>query len=285
MLNSLENAPFGVHAPARRLARVIGWTRAMPDNWLGRRIAFTLRRWGMRGVHPPVDVEAMGARFRLYPFDNVCERRILFTPQYFDAAERALLHDRLMQAGPGAVFMDVGANAGGYALAVAMTVPGTTVLAIEPLPEIFERLIGNIRQNIGSGVKAIACAVSDRDGEATLFIDSRNRGETGLKFVRPTEHSDGVLQVPAKALLTIAREENLKRIDAVKMDVEGAEDIILEPFFRDAPANLWPGLLILGNAKGRWQIDLPGLLAEKGYTLIARTRLNLVFERRTDSSK
>jgi FkbM family methyltransferase len=280
MIPMSESLPFGAHAPDARLARFVRWTRAMPDSWMGRRLAFTLRRLGLRGLTPPVDVEAFGARFRLHPFDNVCEKRILFTPQYFDAGERWLIQQHIERSAAPYIFLDVGANVGGYALFVAAQAKaGAMIFAVEPQPEIFERLIENIRQNPGSSIKAVACAIADRDGEATLFVDSRNRGETGLKFVRPDGQSDGIVTVPAKTLTAFIEEERLPRVDALKIDVEGAEDIILEPFFRDAPVEIWPRLLILENGRERWQMDLVRMLGEKGYQMRLETRLNFVLER------
>ncbi|MBX9739297.1 MAG: FkbM family methyltransferase, partial [Beijerinckiaceae bacterium] len=80
--------PFGRHAPGALLSRVLGWTRAASQTWLGHRLAFLLRGLSVKALAgKPVDVESMGAKMRLYPFNNVCEKRILFTPQYFDEAE------------------------------------------------------------------------------------------------------------------------------------------------------------------------------------------------------
>ena len=41
--------------------------------------------------------------------------------------------------------------------------------------------------------------------------------------------------------------EGLAHVDAIKLDVEGAEDLVLDPFFRDAPAALYPALFIVAN--------------------------------------
>ena len=38
-----------------------------------------------------------------------------------------------------------------------------------------------------------------------------------------------------KSLATLAHEEGLKRIDLMKLDVEGAEDLVLEPFLTGEP--------------------------------------------------
>ncbi len=251
----------------------------MPDTWIGRRVAFTLRRWGLRGLAVPVDSESLGVRFRLHPFDNVCEKRILFTPQYFDARERTLLTAHMERAGAGAVFIDIGANIGGYSLFVARHAPGCTVLAVEPQPEVFDRLTANIRNNPGGRVKAVACAVADRDGEATMFLDHRNRGESGLKIVRP-DHSGGeTITVPVSTLRSLLEREDISRIDALKVDVEGAEDLILEPFFAGAPQSMWPGMVIMENARMRWHVDLIQMLEARGYRVKARTKLKVVLAR------
>ena len=134
-----------------------------------------------------------------------------------------------------------------------------------------------IAQNPFHTVKAVACAVADKAGELTLFIDPRNRGESSLKIVGTNEGAR--IRVPAVTLLDLVRGEGIERIDAIKLDVEGAEDLILEPFLREAPASLLPALLVIENGTDQWQVDLPHLLENHGYREIARTRLNLVFER------
>ncbi len=220
-------------------------------------------------------MERLGARMRLHPYNNNCEKKVLFTPQFFDPKERAILRERLPDD---CVFLDIGANVGAYALFVAgFSGPGARILAVEPQPDVFERLIYNIAQNPFHTVKAVACAVADKAGELTLFIDPRNRGESSLKIVGTNEGAR--IRVPAVTLLDLVRGEGIERIDAIKLDVEGAEDLILEPFLREAPASLLPALLVIENGTDQWQVDLPHLLENHGYREIARTRLNLVFER------
>jgi hypothetical protein len=111
----------------------------------------------------------------------------------------------------------------------------------------------------------------------TLFLDARNSGESSVKIVGSA--AQRVVKVPAKTLLELVREEGYAAIDAIKLDVEGAEDIILDPFLRDAPAALHPKLLIIEDGSNRWQIDLPKIVEERGYRLRAKTRLNFVYEK------
>lgn len=271
-----ETAPYGTYAPAGLVRRLVARTGAFPqETWTARRAALVLRKLAIKLLRGrPVDVERLGARMRLFPYNNVCEKKVLFTPQFFDPAERAILAERLPED---AVFVDIGANVGAYALFVAArSGPRARVLAVEPQPEVFDRLTYNIAQNPFGTIKAVACAVADKAGEVTLFLDPRNKGESSVKIVGT--HGTAI-RVPAMTLLDLATSEGFTRIDAVKLDVEGAEDLILEPFLREAPPALLPRLLVIEDGIDRWQTDLPALLAEKGYGQIARTRLNLVFER------
>ena len=267
---------FGTFAARGLVATLLNWTRKMPATWLGKRLGFLLRRIAISRLGGrPVDAESLGARFRLYPYNNVCEKRILFAPRDFDEAERNLLVSRLH---PDFVFLDIGANIGGYALAVAAKAgPRARILAMEPQPDVFERLVYNIRANPFGTVKALAVAVADRDGEITLFLDPRNKGEASVKIVN--QDRAGRVRVPARALLGIVEEEGLDHIDAMKLDVEGAEDIILQRFLTDAPQSLWPRAIVLEKGESRWSIDLLGFLAGKGYERVMETRNNHVLER------
>lgn len=270
-------SPFGAHAPNARMAAILRLTRRAGPSWLHKRIAFLLRGWGVKALHgQPLDVQSFGVWMRLYPQNNVCEKRILFTPQYFDAQERDYLNSR---AHDNFVFLDIGANIGGYALSVAAHAGrGARILAIEPQPEVYERLVYNIRQNPFATVKALDCAVADRDGEIILFVHHDNRGESSIRIVS-NDAAGARVTVPAKSLARIVQEEGYDHIDAIKLDVEGAEDVILEPYFRDMPEALWPKSILIEEAPQRWGVDLIGLLKSRGYKEALRTRQNLVLER------
>lgn len=274
-----DTRPFGDFAPSGLTRWVIGRTRGLPEGWAGRRLALMLRHLAMKMLKgPPLDLETFGVRMRLYPHKNVCERRLLFTPQYFDADELKILASRIRD---GFTFIDVGSNVGWYALFLAREAGpavSTRILAVEPQPEIFDRLIYNIRQNPACTIKAVDCAVADKTGELTLFLDPLNRGEASLKIVNSSQTD--AIRVPAVTLLDLLGREGLTHVDAIKLDVEGAEDLILDPFFRDAPVSLYPSVFIVANVPERWQADVIGLLTGKGYRQVLETKMNLVFERR-----
>jgi FkbM family methyltransferase len=285
-----DSSPYGACRPDGFASHIIALTRRIPDRWLWRRLAFALRRLvTLKLAGRPLDVESIGAKFRLYPFNNVCEKRILFTPQYFDPVERAALGafvDRLAQEGRDVTFIDVGANIGGYSLFVAARTKGRgRVLAIEPQPVVFERLCFNISANPGLGVKALSVAVADRDGPLTLFLAPRNKGESSIRVVGFALDEGSSVTVPAATLNRVLDSEGIDRIDAMKIDVEGAEDLVLLPFFQTAPSARWPALLILANTPQLWHCDLDALLAGHGYRLASQSRLKRLYRRGAEAGE
>jgi FkbM family methyltransferase len=221
-----------------------------------------------------IDAEVEGIRFRLHMKDNVSERKFLFMPQFFDAFERGLMRERLKDGG---VFADIGANAGIYSMtAAALVGDGGTVLAVEPNPAVMKRLALNAALNGFTGrIRMAGVGVSDAAGSFDLVLDESNLGGSSLVAAR----SGKSIRVPCLPLLDLLRQEGISRLDGLKIDIEGAEDKALAPFFRAAPRDLHPGFIILENSEGQWAEDLPGILRAAGYRLLRRTRMNLVWER------
>src|ERR671921_231545 len=177
-----ETAPYGAYAPKGIVSWVIDRTRRLPNTWAGKRLVFLLRRPAVKALGGgPGGIETLGARMRLHPYNNVSEKRVLFTPQFFDPEELRILKSRFKER---FTFIDVGANIGGYALCVAYFAgPTARVLAVEPQPDVFDRLTYNIGLNPYGTVKAIACAIADKPGELTLFLDPRNSGQSSVNIV------------------------------------------------------------------------------------------------------
>jgi FkbM family methyltransferase len=273
-------SPFGRHQPQGALRRLLHFTQHAGTHWLGQRAALLVRHLSLRRLRArPVDVmvDTLRARMRLYPFNNACEKRLLFTPQFSDREERRFLADRIA---PDMTFLDIGAGCGAGSLFVALRAgPRARILAVEPQPLLFERLVYNLRQNPASTVKAMDCAVADVEGPVTLFYNPYELAETSMRIVN-VEGGGGEFSAPAKSLATLAHEEGLKRIDVMKLDIEGAEDLALEPFLASEPESLWPRALILAYSPGKWDVDLLALLESRGYVRVARTRVYVMYERR-----
>ncbi|WP_051512821.1 FkbM family methyltransferase [Skermanella stibiiresistens] len=272
-----EDPPFGAHAPSGFQRAIIGLTRTLPETWLGKRIAFAARRLVMTGLVSPLDVDVFGRKVRVHPADNVCEKRVLFTPQFFDPVELRVLASKVHD---GFTFVDLGANVGIYSLFVAgLAGRNARVLAVEPQPEIYRRLRFNVAANGLDTIRTLQYAVADTAGTLDLFINRGNRGQSSIAM-----RTDEKVSVPCRTLDGILTEAGFDRVDALKIDIEGAEDTVLVPFFASAPERRWPAMILLEMSSDRWKTDCVALCLAHGYHISHRTRLNVILERASDQA-
>ena len=276
-------SPFGAFAPSRARLRLLRIAQQAPRNLLGKQLAGCARalyRWSSSG---PADVCVDELRLRCYLRDNTGERKFVFTPWRFDPLERAELARSLPADG---VFVDVGANVGIYTLCAALRLgPTGRILALEPFPAASRRLRYNIAatrmdRTAWPRIEVIEIGASDRDELRELRIDEGNLGGgtivTGKARFSPTG-SCRTLVIRCRPLLDILRDQQVPRVDVLKIDIEGAEDLALVPFLRDAPRDLLPRRIIVENSEELWRLDLAGALRMRGYARRLRTRLNSVF--------
>lgn len=279
-----QTAPFGTLRPGWLDRTVIAMTSALPDNWLGLRLAIGLRRIvTMRLAQtaaPALDVERWGLRMRLHPLDNGCEKNLLFTPKMYEPAELAELEREIAQARVRPfVFVDIGANVGLFSLFVAAKAGANArIVAIEPEPGNMARLTFNVGANGALPIRPLALALGDEEGEVAIALNSRDRGGTRARKLDGNQ-TEGLARVPCKPLVSMLRAEGINSIDALKIDVEGMEDLVLAPFFRDAPDTLWPRMILIEDSRHEWRTDLFALFAQKGYSIASRSRQNVVLRR------
>ncbi|MCE0499404.1 MAG: FkbM family methyltransferase, partial [Methylacidiphilales bacterium] len=132
---------------------------------------------------------------------------------------------------PGDTVLDIGANQGFYACYAARR--GATVLAIEPVPELFTTLLSNVgAAGLASRVTALCCGVSDTDGVAVMDLSDFLGGGVGSIVPRFLEKLDisstGRIEVPVKTFGRILAENKIDRIRLCKLDCEGAEYAIIK---------------------------------------------------------
>ena len=281
---AVDPSPYGTHRPGPLPQAVLAVTRGLPANWLGLRLSMPLRRMAINALGDrPIDTTLWNARVRLYPSRNSCEKNALFTPQMFDLHERSVLAavlDGRLAAGEGFTFVDIGANVGLYSLFVAARAGARArVLAIEPQPGILERLTYNREANPDLNIEIVPCAVANREGEIELLIDARDSGDTRLKKGNAAPHGGETVRVRCRPLVTILRDAGIAAVDALKIDIEGAEDWALAPFLREAPDALLPRLVLIEDLPEDWTVDLYALLRERGYAIASRSRINVMLER------
>ncbi|TGY88252.1 FkbM family methyltransferase [Marinicauda algicola] len=270
-----DRAPgHGAFAPglAGRVGLAIG--RRLPANRTGLKLAGIARPLALAGLTGGVaDVEALGLKLRLHPKDNLSEKRLFMTPQCFDPEELAALGEVM---GPGKVFIDIGANAGAYALFAAKAGgPRSRVIAVEPQREMRARMRFNAEANALSNLEISGVALSDYEGESVMRLVGENKGRAALE----TGAGGAGEAVRVTTLKTLLDEHGVEALDAMKIDVEGGEARILSAYFRDVAHAAWPGLIVMErpavNALSTAE-DAVALACAKGYRVARETRMNAI---------
>jgi FkbM family methyltransferase len=171
--------------------------------------------------------------------------------------------------------VDIGANVSLYSLLRRRS--QARILAAEPQPGIVDRLLFNLRANAGFEVRVVAIAVADREGEIELVIDNRDSGGTRLNKGLTQTGGAETVRVQCRPLAAILQAAGISAIDALKIDIEGAEDLALAPFLRAAAPELLPRLLLIEDRPSDWAVDLYALFRQRGYAVAARSRHNVVW--------
>jgi FkbM family methyltransferase len=173
--------------------------------------------------NPVSSVTTLGFTIYLNPRDAVISAQIAsrkrlepeVTPEYQEALGDAK-----------AVF-DVGANIGWYTLlASSRLVNQGVVHAFEPEPESFSYLERSTRMNNMNNVILHKFALSHLQGKTTLYLSSVPNNPGLHSMVRNTSGKGVVVESTTLDQVAIASQTNV--LDILKLDVEGAEPLVLE---------------------------------------------------------
>jgi FkbM family methyltransferase len=216
--------------------------------------------------------DAGGARFACDLSDQI-SREVCMTGLYEPPMTRVLQH----HLPSGGTAVDLGANWGYFTLLAAAAVgPGGAVLALEPDPRQFDALSRNVALNGFGQVSALQVAASAAEGRVSLVgydEADANRGVSRIAGVG--DRGSGIgdqggrrFDVAATSvdLLTASR----PRVDVVKIDVEGAEDMVLDGMREGLAARRYRAILLelhpeLLRAKGVDPASCVARLREHGY--------------------
>lgn len=124
------------------------------------------------------------------------------------------------------VIVDIGANIGYYTLLFGHAVgPSGRVIAIEPEPENYRLLHGNVRESLLKNITLLNYAVGSKDTISKLFVANQSNVHT---LVGRGKQKSKYVKVQEKMLDSIVREVGASRVDLVRMDVEGYEAEIIK---------------------------------------------------------
>lgn len=152
----------------------------------------------------------------------------------------AEIYDAIGQALPahGGIIWDVGAHIGFHTLGFATLLgPAGRVVGFEPNPSNCERLQQNLERNpdLAARIEIYRCALSDREGDCVFALSHDiDSGASSMSFLDGTASSvdpamsarwDRIV-VPVRTADALGR-DRLPRPNVVKIDVEGAELLVL----------------------------------------------------------
>jgi FkbM family methyltransferase len=171
-----------------------------------------LPRWNVRMFFP---AQRMGFGKFIFAFREYYEPELAYLEKILSA---------------GKVFIDVGANFGVYTLVASKLVGESgSVLAFEPAAQSFAILRQNIGLNHFSNVRAFQVALAQTRSKAWLYHGWDPVGNSlGKDPLCGTEGEE----VQTEALDKLIEENGIDRVDAIKIDVEGAEELVLRGAIR-----------------------------------------------------
>jgi FkbM family methyltransferase len=152
-------------------------------------------------------------------------------PLVFNLAEGVLSKDASIRVldfalKEGMTFVDVGAHVGAHTLHAARRVGASgTVIAFEPTPKVFEFLKRSIHLNgLDKVCRCLDIAVASSEGVATFHM-SRHSGNNSLCGLVAAKEEEAI-EVRTASLDQLL--QGMKRVDVVKIDVQGAELDVLD---------------------------------------------------------
>ena len=191
-------------APVSTCARLISWRgRCL----LGKAAIVNLRRWNIPIFLPP---RWRGIEKLVFVFRENYEPELIYLEKVLSSK---------------AVFIDVGANLGIYTL-VASRLVGRAgrVIAIEPSVQSFPALQKNIAVNRLTNVLPLPVALAEKTAKTWLH-HGINPGQNS--FGKDPSCNGVGEEVVTETLDSVLLQASVDRVDLIKMDVEGAEELVL----------------------------------------------------------
>lgn len=125
------------------------------------------------------------------------------------------------------VCIDVGAHVGSILRLMIKHAPNGHFFAFEPLPHLYKTLSQDFKKD---NIHIYNLALSDSSGESSFNYVISNPGYSGLKkrrYDRPHE-DDTQIRVKTELLDSILANEKAGKVSFIKIDVEGAEYLVMK---------------------------------------------------------
>jgi len=127
---------------------------------------------------------------------------------------------------PGMIVFDLGANFGWFSLVLSKLVGSSgRVYSFEADPTLTDILKENIELNNLSNISVQSMAVSNKEGVSKFSLNKSYDTRNQLDSI---SNSENTINVKVISLDEFCKKEKLKKVDFIKMDIEGSEPKALE---------------------------------------------------------
>ena len=226
------------------------------------RIIFSLRKG-------PLDIYFKKCAYRIFGENNLIEYGILLDRKYNCLDLEFLLEGSNLDSN----FVDLGSNIGLYSQPLALASPNGIILSIDANPLMKSRLLFNIKATAIKNIQFVLSAVSNKIGNGSLKI---RKNDIAIVAVDETIQSD----IKINTLENIIKENKLKSIYGLKIDIEGHEDKALVPFLLNTTETLLPKKIVIEKLSKYSDYPECTLAFDKlNYKLISRSKNNSFYER------
>ena len=155
-----------------------------------------------------------------------------------------------------ATIFDLGAHFGDTALFYSAVFPNAKIYSFEPSPDSYKRLV---KHSEGTNIMPVEAAIGADDGKVSLNLQKSSLGHSLISREGDCERID----IKTRSLASFCSERNIRTIDILKFDVEGAEFEILENLKGHPSIGFLIGEIHLDLVKGKTLEDIESCL--EGY--------------------
>jgi len=164
-------------------------------------------------------------KFGVKPRRSIVDKNLFYNGVY-ELDNTLLMYENLR---PDSVFIDIGANLGYYTCLFSSYLKKGLVISFEPSTQIFSALEKNLELNQFKNAKIFNLGLGKRKQVKKLYLNSKNLGGSSLnesvyKKFDNSEFETVKIENASKFILSL----NLKKIDLIKIDVEGFESDVIE---------------------------------------------------------
>lgn len=148
--------------------------------------------------------------------------------QIYESHEPLTTHLIINELKQDMVCIDLGSNIGYYAV-IESNIIGESgkIFAIEPSPVNFPILKLNLENQKKNNFVAYNIGIGDKNEEMEFIISAKSNWSRIRMNNEKINSEDKVIKIPVKTLNSFVNENDIKKIDILRMDVEGFEYSIL----------------------------------------------------------